>query len=102
MEELKLNRREEFLDGVSNVLTFIVALTIVVGWDIIYEVIFQKVWGNPTFSLRGLIIDKLGLANLVPDFSNGVKTVYFVIFGIEIALYVGIKIYEKIQDRKNR
>lgn len=102
MEELKLNRFEEFVDGVKSVLQFIIAITIVIGWDVIYEVCFQKVWGSPTISLRGLLVDKLGLSNLVPDFSDTTKTIFFVITGIEIALYIGIKIYEGIQNRKNR
>ncbi len=102
MEELELTRFERFVDGVKSALQFIIALTIVVGWDVIYEVCFQKVWGSPTISLRGFVVDKLGLAELVPEFSDTTKTIFFVIAGIEIALYIGIKIYEFIKNRKNR
>lgn len=102
MESYNYSKRENFLDGVKEVLIGVFVITLLLGGDIIYEVLFQKVWDSPTISLRGLIIDKLGLAESIPDFSNGLKTFFYVITAIEIIAYLGIKIYEFIQSRKNR
>lgn len=102
MEDYRVSRFENFMDGLKEFLIAIFVFTILLGGDIIYEVIFQKVWDSPTISLRGFIIDKLGLANSIPNFSDGLKTFFIILTAIEIIAYLSIKIYEFIRNRKNR
>lgn len=95
------SEKENFMDRVKELAIGMFVFMFILGYDIIYEVIFQKTWGSPTLSFRGLIVKLVGVDNIAPD-SEIFPKLYVAILAFDIIVLVTIKIHEFIEDRKNR
>ena len=95
------SKKENFMDRVKELAIGMFVFMFLLGYDIIYEVIFQKTWGSPTLSVRGLIVKLVGVDNIAPE-SDIFPKLYVAILAFDIIVLVTIKIHEFIENRKNR
>lgn len=104
-ESYKYSQKENFFTYLKRGLVVVSLFTLFLAIDVGGELISQKVFGFPTFSVIGFITSKLGLADMIPDFSNKMIAFIMGLYLIELIVYIGIKQYEafkKFKSRKNR